>query len=49
MIRIIKQLFCKHKRVVPHSSYMEKVDGRYRIHHVWKCEKCGKIMPVKRK
>ena len=41
--KLFGRLFCKHERTVCCRTILDDVSpGRYRTHHIWKCEKCGK-------
>lgn len=44
-MKIIRQLFCKHKKTIPIYDFAENVSpGRYKVRTVWKCRDCGKEM-----
>lgn len=48
-MKIIKQLFCKHERVVHDSTdLVRQKDGSFITSHKWRCERCGKIIPGKK-
>lgn len=39
----LKMLMCKHEKTTYCRTFLEKISpGEYKVHHVWKCEKCGK-------
>lgn len=43
MMKMIKRLFCRHKRTTHLYTYLERQkDGSWITNHVWKCMDCGK-------
>lgn len=48
MFKWLKQLKCKHKKVIWLNCELVKVQGNeWKTQHYWKCEKCGKVIKGK--
>lgn len=44
-MKILKRFICKHKHVIPDSTYLEQQpDGSWKTVHFWRCRDCGKIL-----
>ena len=43
-MKFLKRLFCNREKQIPYQSYMDGVNGRYTVKHVWKCRDCGKVI-----
>ena len=50
MFKFLKQLLCRHEKTVwDHTDLLLQQGNRYKSQHFWKCVRCGKVFPSKRK